>query len=122
VVFGETLWVRLSVTCAPPAIGTAEVRIGEFWKLFGSAEAPCPLLSLAVAPSSLGKTNPLVKSMPSRNDGLLRPFAKTELPRMLLPVFWIGVALLGRGLPKIAMPPVPLNATRLPRPVKFVFG
>ena len=73
-----------------------------------------PLESLGVRPSSLGKVNPLVRSIPSSVVGLLRPFRKTELPWIALPMF--GCPEAETGLPKTAMPPVPLNSTRLPAP------
>src|SRR5262249_50446802 len=85
----------------PLATWVTAVRMGKFWKLLGSLAAPCPLELLAVKPSSLGKVKPLVRSMPRSGVGAddavakLRPFMKTELPRMLLPLFWSGVALLG---------------------------
>src|SRR5262249_45378125 len=99
---GETDWDRVPVMVVPVALSWTELSTGKFWKLLGSLAAPCPLESLGVRPSSLGKTKPLVRSMPSRDVGLLRPFWKTLLPRMELPVFWIGVALFGSGLPKTA--------------------
>src|SRR5262245_6740073 len=99
VVFGSAVSVKVPVICTPPATRTTEVRMGKFWKLLGSLAAPCPLESLAVKPSSRGKTKPLVRSIPSNGVGAddavakPRPFMKTELPRMELPLFWIGVAL-----------------------------
>ena len=45
---------------------------------------------------------------------LLRPFSKMELPSIALSRF--GCPEADTGLPKMAMPPVPLNSTRLPAP------
>ena len=44
----------------------------------------------------------------------LRPFRKMELPRMALRTF--GLPETDTGLPKTAMPAVPLNSIRLPAP------
>src|SRR5262249_18616958 len=117
---GEADWFRVPTMVVPSA--EIDVRTGEFWKLLGSLAAPWPWESLAVTPSSLGKTTPLLRSMPASKVALLRPFSKTELPRIELPLFWIGLALFGSGLPKTAIPAAPLNSTRLPRPLKLRFG
>ena len=82
--------------------------------MFGSLAAPCPLESLAVAPSSEGNVKPFVRSMPSRVAGALRPFSKMPLPSIALPTF--GCPEADTGLPKTATPAAPLNSTRLPAP------
>src|SRR5262249_31537696 len=103
----------------PPDMVTVD-STGRFWKLLGSLGAPWPLESLGVRPSSRGKRKPLVRSMPSRGVGAdeavarLRPLRKTLLPSMALPT--LGCPEADTGLPKTAMPPVPLNSTRLPAP------
>src|SRR5262249_52018675 len=102
------------VTVVVPPLDTAEVSTGKFWKLLGSLGAPWPLESLGVRPSSGGDLNWLVRSMPSRKVGSFRPFSKKELPSLALPR--LGCPEADTGLPKTAMPAVPLNATRLPAP------
>src|SRR5262249_56710506 len=108
----------VTVVVPPPTV--SEDSTGKFWKLLGSLGAPWPLESLGVRPSSRGKRKPLVRSMPSRGVGAdeavanLRPFLKTELSSMALPT--LGCPEADTGLPKMAMPPVPLNSTRLPAP------
>src|SRR5262249_21033223 len=109
---GAPLSVPVTVVVLPDTV--AEVSTGKFWKLLGSLGAPWPLESLGVRPSSLGNRKPLVRSMPSRVVGLLRPLRKMLLPSMALPT--LGRPEPDTGLPKTAMPPVPLNSTRLPAP------
>src|SRR6516162_2587740 len=71
---GEAGWFRVPTMVVPS--GEIDVSTGKFWKLLGSKAAPWLWESLAVTPSSLGKTNPLLRSMPASKFALLRPFSK----------------------------------------------